>query len=146
MQVVNNEQKYRIYWMYNDSVFAELLKRSGFPHDKIEAMQAVPLKKQIEMWNEWMPLDQARNNGVSPDTTWCFITDGEKVIARSRVTRYHTDRDDRDRARKYSLAKALVTLGLSKAERTKFWVAYLQRTVIEPKVMAPLSAVAKASL
>jgi len=132
--------------MYNDSIFPSMLRKIGFPNEKIENMESVPLKKQIELWNEYNPLDQARNTGASPDTTTCFIAEGETIIATARVVRFHTDHEDRDKARKYSLAKALKTLPMSKEERTIFWSAYLTRCEAPVMEQSPLAAASRASL
>jgi hypothetical protein len=131
MEVVNNNQKLRVYWMYNDSLFPLLLEKAGYPEKDVEEMQRIPLKKQIELWNSKFPANPVPPDGkdACPDTTWCFLIDANsKTIASASVVRYYKDPEDRNKARKYALAKLLKGLSFGKEERKAFWDAYLNRS------------------
>jgi hypothetical protein len=128
MEVVNNNRKLKVYWMYNDSVFGLMLERLQAEQEKIDTINRLPLKKQVEMWNLMFPESQAEATGTTCDTTWCFVTEDGKTIGEASVIRYYKDPNDRDKARKYALQKVLKKLVPdSKEERSKFWEAYLQR-------------------
>ena len=142
MQVVNNEQKFKVYWMYNDQFFPAIAKGWGLKPAECEAFLKIPLRKQVELWNKMFPSDKLPPEVLdyTPDTTWCFIADQDgKVICEASVHRYHKDTEDRDKARKYSLAKALnILFPFDKEARKQFWLSYLKRhdSVPKPKVTA----------
>jgi hypothetical protein len=127
MEVFKNDRKLKVYWMYNDSLFGLLLKKGGWENSVIEEVGSMPLKKQLEWWNKNVQDTPVEPIGESPDTTWCFLCEDGKVIAQASVVKFHLDKEDRDKARKYSLAKLLKSLDLTKKERKEFWEAYLNR-------------------
>lgn len=133
MEVVNNNQKFRVCWMYNHSFIPGILQELGVQDsEKAERMSA---KKQLAFLEEKasgiteaLGLDE-----IPPDTTHCLIYSDKTVVASASVVKYYKDTEDRDKARKYSLTKALkVLLPEDKAGRTAFWNAYITRTMVEP--------------
>jgi len=133
MDVINSNRKFKVYWMYNNSMLPDFLHHalSICTAEEMQQMERMPLKKQVEFWNEKCPDSKIPEQGdIDRDRTWCFIVEDGKVIAEAFVMRFHKDTDDRDKARKYSLAKALKTLYpelTDKAARTLFWEKYLGR-------------------
>lgn len=133
MEVVNNNRKFKVYWMYNDSFLPFLLSQTGVDENIVRDVAKMPLKKQIKYWNtnhkEYEPLV-----GIdSPDTTWCFLAEEGKVIAEASVVKYYKDVDDRDKARKYAMTKLLRKhFPDDKQLRKQFWEAYMNR-VAKPK-------------
>lgn len=62
-------------------------------------------------------------------TTFCYIIDKEtkKEIAQGFACQSQKDLFDSDKARKVSLAHALLVLGTSKVDREQVWKQYLNR-------------------
>lgn len=137
MKVSVNNQTYSVYWSYVNTVLeqamiakqlvkADLVREDGKPMNKAEVADLLGLDSYPE-----------------PKFTYCIIkNDEDGTIAASQcVTLHHKDKHDKEKARKFSLAKALDTLFPSaentdvsddeiianKEARGAFWTAYLSR-------------------
>lgn len=133
MEVKILERKFKVYWMYNSRTIPYMAKDVGVGKEVVETLASLPMKRQIKEFKKLCPTVITPVD-IRPDTTWCFIVEGEKIISISSVSRHYKDTDDRDKARKYSLAKAL-TVFTEREERKAFWVAYLNRGVRTPAPM-----------
>lgn len=136
MNVVYSGRKFKVYWMYNDSYLPALLRKIGASNEDVEKMSKISLKKQIEYWEEKFPGSLNTKDYPAPDTTWCFILEDGKPFVEASVVRYYKDPEDRDKARKYSLAKALRQVFPNREEkevRVKFWESYLNRCIMPVK-------------
>lgn len=68
----------------------------------------------------------------NPEVTTCIVKDENKVeIFRATIKRHVNDVNNKDKARRYSLAKLLKEqFPADKATRRKFWTAYLNRSEV----------------
>lgn len=142
MKVVNNDQTYRVFWMYNHTDLAKYIG-AYVPNTTMVQGMEMPLKKQLEKVGvkpvEWK---------FGSNQTFCFLADSEgNIIGKSAVKRHYQDPEDRDKARKYSLAKLLKEQfpGVEgKKVRTEFWKAYLDRVNVQEAKTIPISALGPA--
>jgi len=56
--------------------------------------------------------------------TFCVVKDEAGKVTNYRVILYHGDTPNKDKSRKYSLAKAMNALGMTKSERIAVWEQY----------------------
>lgn len=83
----------------------------------------INLKNQGECCLRWQ-----YDNKENPLETKLFLEkDKNNLITKVTVKRYHTDKNDKEQARKFSLTKLLTELSLSKNERKQIWSQYLNR-------------------
>ena len=139
MEVINNDQKFKVYWMYNTTAIPWLMAELGHPEKELEMVDLLPGKKQVDYFNEKHPhFDRKLTlDDVEMDRTYCFLMEDGKVIDSVSVCRYYKDPEDRDKARKYAMTKLLrkqfpntdsvEQAKVSKATRKLFWDAYQGR-------------------
>ena len=138
MEIINNNRKFKVYWMYNSTAIPWVLSQIGCPEQELEKVDLLPLKKQVEYMNEYVAkqegktVDQLENkltaDMVDVDTTHCFLMEDGKVIDNVYVRRYHKDPENRDKARKYALTKLLKKyFPEDKESRKQFWDTYMSR-------------------
>jgi hypothetical protein len=56
--------------------------------------------------------------------TFCMIKDETGKVTSYKVVLYHGDIPNKDKSRKYSLAKVIKALGMTKSERIAIWEQY----------------------
>lgn len=144
MQVTYNKRKFKIYWMYNSSVLAQLLKE--YKNADYDDVMELPFKSQLEMIKGLVLRKEDSDRGLripeSPDTTHCFLVDVEAktTVAVVSVRKHHKDPENRDKARRYSLTKLLQKVSSDDKEvRTQFWNSY--HSMINPVIKRKLTAV-----
>lgn len=120
MIVIHNGQKVFVGWKYENPELDNLLSENGITREIAKTMNQDEILAAVG--GKSLP---------KPITTHCIFTDEDKrIIESASVKRFHKDTFDKDKARRYSLAKVLDILypGIDNKEtRAKFWSAYITR-------------------
>lgn len=122
MQVVNNDQVFHVSWMYLNPELVRLIEQANVTEEEVKAA-----KKEKGGLGRLLGLRSI----PQPNTTVCVIKDNEgRILVDVHVSRYHKDIHDTEKARRYSLTKALRILfpgNENKSLRREFWSTYVGR-------------------
>jgi len=143
MQVVHNEQKFKIRWQYKNTTLEKWLDVAGIDESAVKKMTKPDLAFELR---KVMRLVRAKCL-PTPDITICVISNEQnEEIAREMVRLVPGEKHDVEKARCYSLTKVLFSLfppsfdnderrKENKLIRTLFWKTYRERkvkTVLQP--------------
>ena len=122
--VINGTQTFYVGWKYENPKLEEMLQNKGITVQQMREMKVPEIANALGLRVSDLP---------KPLITRCLIHNDDKVkILDVIVKKYHKEKFDVDKARKYSLGKALSTLFSGtghKQTRKGFWDAYNSRNL-----------------
>ena len=128
MIVIKSDQTVFVGWRYENPELDKFLEANGLSHEDAKKMTEPELIDRLGVIQ--LP---------KPHITTCILSSADKqIVAQATVRRHKADPYDKDKARRYSLAKVLRETypGLENLEvRRAFWEAYINRGIKLPAEM-----------